>query len=909
MRRQPKSTTTLDPGGQVPKPQNNFRRQQNSQSGRREISAPMDLDPLVQEELEETTATLDVLSEGDEEPDGLLTSLHALFYLPCRLNGRSITAMLDSGACANFISEKLVKELNLPLKPLKKSLKVRAASGCQLSITHFVRARLEFTSFTLRVSLRVAAMAPTLILGATFLRAYNPHIDWQTNKVELRYQGKVHQLQVLSTLPPGLNVSLCAGDEDYPQRTNLGSNASDYLANANNSATEDLSTDSEGLRRTKMQSTRELHLCTLNELEGPDVLFLVKLEPQPDNLTNEPLNVIDKPLNEVTGTNEFLPRLQNLNPKIQSLLLEYSDVFQPLPSQLPPDRGVSHRIQLYPKAQPPAHRLYRMSPLEEEELKRQMQKYLEAGWIEKAQSPFGAGVLFAKKKDGSFRLCIDYRSLNKLTIKDKYPLPRIEECLDEMQGSERFTKLDLASGYHQVRMHPADIQKTAFQTKYGSFQFRVLPFGLCNAPATFQRLMNTVLSPYLNRCAKAYLDDVVIHSRNAEEHVEDLRRILQLLRENQLFCQLKKCEFDKPEIEFCGFRISKEGIRPQTEKVKLIKAWPTPKNQTDIRAFLGFCGFYRRFIKNFAKIASPITELLQKEKTWEWGDEEQHSFEQLRKALSENALLTLPDVRKPYYLYTDASDQAIAATLNQKNDRGILQLLACSSRKLSKAERNYPTQEKEMLSLVYHLQHWRHYLLGVKCFVFTDSTAVTWLQTSPHPSPRQVRWLGKLAEYDLEIKHIAGKLNTAADSLTRTSFDLNPIARSSDSHETGWEHDYLNDDFIKTTYFNVDGMPKQPGNYRQGYLWEKDRIVVPAAKENVVIAQFHDGKTAGHFGAYKTEDLIARRYILPKLREKVKVYVSQCDKCQRHKAERQKQRGLLHSLPLPNRPWQSLSMD
>jgi hypothetical protein len=285
-----------------------------------------------------------------------------------------------------------------------------------------------------------------------------------------------------------------------------------------------------------------------------------------------------------------------------------------------------------------------MSPLEEEELKRQMQKYLEAGWIEKAQSPFGAGVLFAKKKDGSFRLCIDYRSLNKLTIKDKYPLPRIEECLDEMQGSERFTKLDLASGYHQVRMHPADIQKTAFQTKYGSFQFRVLPFGLCNAPATFQRLMNTVLSPYLNRCAKAYLDDVVIHSRNAEEHVEDLRRILQLLRENQLFCQLKKCEFDKPEIEFCGFRISKEGIRPQTEKVKLIKAWPTPKNQTDIRAFLGFCGFYRRFIKNFAKIASPITELLQKEKTWEWGDEEQHSFEQLRKALSENALLTLPDV-------------------------------------------------------------------------------------------------------------------------------------------------------------------------------------------------------------------------------------------------------------------------
>ena len=418
----------------------------------------------------------------------------------------------------------------------------------------------------------------------------------------------------------------------------------------------------------------------MRDLEEQDALFLVQLKPIKEE--HGACEAVQEVSMEDTGEKQ---KHQQLNPQIQKLLQDYSDVFQPLPAELPPGRGINHRIYLFPKAQPPAHRIYRMSPLEEEELKKQLQKYLEAGWIEKAQSPFGAGVLFAKKKDGSFRLCIDYRSLNKLTIKDKYPLPRIDECLDEMQGSQRFTKLDLASGYHQVQMHPGDIPKTAFQTKYGSFQFKVLPFGLCNAPATFQRLMNSVLSPYLNSFVKVYLDDVVIHSKSANTHVEDVAKVLQLLRENKLYCQLKKCEFDKPEIEFCGFRVSKEGIRPQVEKVKLIKAWPTPKNQTDIRAFLGFCGFYRRFIRNFAKTASPLTELLQKEMSWKWETEEQQAFDQLKTVLSEQALLILPDVRKPYYLYTDASDQAIAATLNQKDDKGIMQLMACSSRKLNKA--------------------------------------------------------------------------------------------------------------------------------------------------------------------------------------------------------------------------------
>ena len=275
---------------------------------------------------------------------------------------------------------------------------------------------------------------------------------------------------------------------------------------------------------------------------------------------------------------------------------QFADVFTAyLPLGLPVARATDHRIDLQPSSKPPAHRIYRMAPAEDAELKKQLDAYLAAGQIEPAQSPFGAGVLFARKKDGSLRLCIDYRALNAITVKDKYPLPRIDEILDNMQGCTVFSKLDLHQGYHQIRVHYEHVSRTAFQTKYGSFQFRVMPFGLTNAPATFQRTMNLIMQKH-RIYADVYLDDIIIHSASLEEHAEHLTAILADLRSEKLFAKSKKCEFAKSQIEFCGFVVSEKGISTQPSKIQAINDWPTPKSVADLKSFLDLCGFYQRFI-------------------------------------------------------------------------------------------------------------------------------------------------------------------------------------------------------------------------------------------------------------------------------------------------------------------------
>lgn len=334
-----------------------------------------------------------------------------------------------------------------------------------------------------------------------------------------------------------------------------------------------------------------------------------------------------------------------------------------------------------------------MSPAEDTELKTQLEAYLAAGQIEPAQSPFGAGVLFARKKDGSQRLCIDYRGLNVITVKDKYPLPRIDEILDNMAGCRVFSKMDLHSGYHQIRIKPEDIFKTAFQTKYGSFQFKVMPFGLTNAPATFQRMMNQIMQKH-REYTDVYLDDIVIHSRTLEEHAEHLRAILDTLRTEKLYAKLRKCEFARNSIEVCGHIISEKGISTMPSKLQNISEWPVPKNPADIKSFLGLCGFYQKFIPKYAAITVPLTELLKKSIKWKWEEPQKKSFTELKQALIHSAELAYPRWGEPFVVHLDASAFAIGATLSQNDTDGNLRMLACTSRKLNPAEQIQPTRGK-----------------------------------------------------------------------------------------------------------------------------------------------------------------------------------------------------------------------
>jgi hypothetical protein len=291
---------------------------------------------------------------------------------------------------------------------------------------------------------------------------------------------------------------------------------------------------------------------------------------------------------------------------------EYPDVFPEELPGLPPEREIDFSIELVPGTAPISRAPYRMSASELAELKKQLAELLDKGFIRPSASPWGAPVLFVKKKDGSLRLCIDYRQLNQVTIKNKYPLPRIDDLFDQLQGAAVFSKIDLRSGYYQLRVRPEDVPRTAFRTRYGHFEFLVMPFGLTNAPAAFMDLMNRVFQPYLDRFVIVFIDDILVYSRSEAEHVEHLRIVLQILRDRELYAKLDKCEFWLSQIHFLGHVVSKDGVAVDPSKVEAVLRWERPKNATEIRSFLGLAGYYRRFIEGFAKIASPLTKLTRK---------------------------------------------------------------------------------------------------------------------------------------------------------------------------------------------------------------------------------------------------------------------------------------------------------
>ena len=331
-----------------------------------------------------------------------------------------------------------------------------------------------------------------------------------------------------------------------------------------------------------------------------------------------------------------------------------------------PHRQVEFQIELAPGAAPIARAPYRLAPKELEELSKQLQELLEKGFIRPSSSPWGAPVLFVKKKDGSMRMCIDYRELNKVTIKNRYPLPRIDDLFDQLQGSGYYSKIDLRSGYHQLRVREEDIAKTAFRTRYGHYEFAVMPFGLTNAPAVFMDLMNRVCKPYLDKFIIVFIDDILIYSKSKEEHEEHLRLMMELLRKEQLYAKLSKCEFWIREVKFLGHVVSEEGIHVDQSKVESIKEWPIPKTPTEIRQFLGLAGYYRRFIEGFSRIAKPLTSLTRKGVTYKWGEEHDTAFQTLKDKLCSAPILSLPDGVDDFLVYCDASIQGIGCVLMQR---------------------------------------------------------------------------------------------------------------------------------------------------------------------------------------------------------------------------------------------------
>lgn len=307
-------------------------------------------------------------------------------------------------------------------------------------------------------------------------------------------------------------------------------------------------------------------------------------------------------------------------------------------------------------------------------------------------------MLFVKKKDGSFRMCIDYRELNKLTVKNRYPLHRIDDLFDQLQGSSIYSKIDLRSGYHQLRVRKEDIPKTAFRTRYGHYEFQVMPFGLTNAPAVFMDLMNRVCKPYLDKFVRVFIEDILIYSNSKEEHEEHLRLIIELLRQEQLYAKFSKCEFWIPNVQFLGHVIDSEGVHADPAKIEAIKEWTAPTTPSEVRQFLGLAGYYRRFIEGFSKIAKSLTKLTQKNVKYQWGEKEEEAFQLLKEKLCSAPILARPEGSEDFVVYCDASHKGLGAVLMQRE-----KVIAYSSRQLKKHEKNYTTHDLELGAVVFAL--------------------------------------------------------------------------------------------------------------------------------------------------------------------------------------------------------------
>ncbi|GJY61323.1 putative reverse transcriptase domain-containing protein [Tanacetum coccineum] len=401
---------------------------------------------------------------------------------------------------------------------------------------------------------------------------------------------------------------------------------------------------------------------------------------------------------------------------------------------LPPTRQVEFQIDLIPGAAPVARAPYRLAPSEMKELSEQLKELSDKGFIRPSSLPWGAPVLFVKKKDGSFRMCIDYQELNKLTVKNYYPLPRIDDLFDQLQGSSVYLKIDIRSGYHQLRVREEDILKTAFRTRYGHYEFQVMSFGLTNALAVFMDLMNRVCKPYLDKFVIVFIDDILIYSKNKQEHEEHLKLILELL---------KKEEF--------------QGIHVDPTKIESIKDWVSPKSPTEIRQFLGLAGYYRRFIEGFSKIAKPMTKLTQKKVKFEWGDKQETAFQLLKQKLCSAPILALPEGSEDFIVYCDASIKGLGTLLMQRE-----KVIAYKIH-----EKNYTTHDLELGAVVFALKIWRHYLYGTKCTVFTDHKSLQHILDQKELNMRQRRWLELLSDYDCDIRYHPGKANVVADALSR----------------------------------------------------------------------------------------------------------------------------------------------
>jgi len=602
--------------------------------------------------------------------------------------------------------------------------------------------------------------------------------------------------------------------------------------------------------------------------------------------------------------NNKLQLPEQMEPALATLLHTYRQVFD-VPIGLPPPRMHDHSIPLLEGSNPVKVKPYRYPHSQKAQIELMIQEMLNEGLIQPSTSPFSSPIILVKKKDGTWRFCTDYRALNVLTIKDSFPIPTVDDLIDELHGATHFSKLDLRSGYHQILVKPEDRYKTAFQTHQGHYEWLVMPFGLTNAPATFQSLMNHIFQGWLRKFVLVFFDDILVYSPDWSSHLQHLETVLQVLQKEHLFAKLSKCSFGATNINYLGHTISNAGFAKEEDKIRVVKDWPKPTSLKLLRGFLGLTGYYRRFIRNYASLATPLTDMLKKD-NFKWTTAAEDAFMKLKEALTSSPVLALPNFTQPFTLETDASGIGIGAVLLQQAHP-----VAYCSKKLSTRQQKQSAYARELYAITQAIAKFRHYLLGHKFTIKIDQKSLKELLDQSLHTPEQQQWFPKFLGYDFTIQYKPGKENVVVDALSRcmSMAIFEPVNQ--------WLQDIQarikEDPELQIIMAKLDSEPKTVKHFavHNGILFWKKRTVLPNDEElkKKIMTKFHNSLVGGHAGRAKTIARVCSQFYWVNMHQDIRMFVHNCKICQQTKTETAFPIGLLQPLPIPIQVWDDIAMD